>query len=148
MLYNIHGTWFRSVSYVLLSSYCIQQKIKINLLNVCNSIDIAIFFSFSLWFQISSISSVRLRSVAPENIALRSVLYFLISSYDVKKESSIYKIRFNVELRKMLQSKVQHNLSNEELFWYAWFYGFTFVLFVKWNICLEHAFLFYWEIAC
>ena len=42
-----------------------------NLLNVCNSIDINSYFSFSLWFQISSISSFRLRSVAPENIDVR-----------------------------------------------------------------------------
>ena len=32
---------------------------------------ISIVASFSLWFQISSISSFRLRSVAPENIAVR-----------------------------------------------------------------------------
>ena len=37
-----------------------------NLLNVCNSIDINSYFSFSLWF-----SSFRLRSVAPENIDVR-----------------------------------------------------------------------------
>ena len=42
-----------------------------NLLNVYNSIDINSYFSFSLWFQISSISSFRLRSVAPENIDVR-----------------------------------------------------------------------------
>ena len=42
-----------------------------NLKNVCNNIDINSYFSFSLWFQISSISSFRLRSVAPENIAVR-----------------------------------------------------------------------------
>ena len=42
-----------------------------NLLNVCNSIDINSYFSFSLWFQISSISSFRLHSVAPENIDVR-----------------------------------------------------------------------------
>ena len=41
------------------------------LYNVCNNIDINSYFSFSLWFQISSISSFRLRSVAPENIAVR-----------------------------------------------------------------------------
>ena len=42
-----------------------------NLFNVCNSIDINSDFLFSLWFQISSISSFRLRSVAPENIDMR-----------------------------------------------------------------------------
>ena len=34
-------------------------------------ISINSYCSFSLWFQISSISSFRLRSVAPENIAVR-----------------------------------------------------------------------------
>ena len=38
-----------------------------NLLDVCNSIDIKSYFSFSLWFQILVISSFLL-SVAPENI--------------------------------------------------------------------------------
>ena len=42
-----------------------------NLYNVWNNIDINSYFSFSLWFQISSISSFRLPSVAPENIAVR-----------------------------------------------------------------------------
>ena len=42
-----------------------------NLLNACNSIDINSYFSFSLWFQISSISSFRLRSVALENTDVR-----------------------------------------------------------------------------
>ena len=38
---------------------------------VITPIPIHSYFSFSLWFQISSISSFRLRSVAPENIAVR-----------------------------------------------------------------------------
>ena len=33
--------------------------------------DINSYFSFSLWFQIPSISGFRLCSVAPENIAVR-----------------------------------------------------------------------------
>ena len=41
-----------------------------NLLNVC-TIDVNSYLSFPLWFQISSISSFRLRSVAPENIDVR-----------------------------------------------------------------------------
>ena len=41
-----------------------------NVLNVCNSIDVNSYFSFSLWFQISSF---RLRSVAPENIDVRTL---------------------------------------------------------------------------
>ena len=32
------------------------------------------YFSFSLWFQISSISSFRLRTVAPEKIVVRASL--------------------------------------------------------------------------
>ena len=42
-----------------------------NLWNVCNKIDINSYFSFSLWFEISSISSFCLRSVARENTAMR-----------------------------------------------------------------------------
>ena len=42
-----------------------------NLQNACNNIDINSYFSFSLWFEISSVSSFRLRSVAPDNIAVR-----------------------------------------------------------------------------
>ena len=42
-----------------------------NLLNVCNTIDINSYFSFFLWFQILCISSFRLLSVAPENIDVR-----------------------------------------------------------------------------
>ena len=42
-----------------------------NLLNVCNSVGMSSYFSFSLWFQILSISSFRVRSVAPENIDVR-----------------------------------------------------------------------------
>ena len=42
-----------------------------NLENVCNNININSYFPFSLWFQLSSISSFRLRSGAPENIAVR-----------------------------------------------------------------------------
>ena len=41
------------------------------LLNVCNSIDMNSYFSFSIWFQISSISRFRLRSVAPVNVEVR-----------------------------------------------------------------------------
>ena len=52
-----------------------------NLLNVCNSIDINSYFSCSLWFQISSISSFRLRSVALENIAMR---IFSLNSFILK----------------------------------------------------------------
>ena len=41
------------------------------LLNVCNSIDMNSYFSFSIWFQISRISRFRLRSVAPVNVEVR-----------------------------------------------------------------------------
>ena len=43
-----------------------------NLLNVCNSVDINSYFSFSLWFQILRISSFRLCSAAPENMGSKS----------------------------------------------------------------------------
>ena len=39
--------------------------------NVCNNININSYFSFSLWFHISSISTFRLRLVAPEDVAVR-----------------------------------------------------------------------------
>ena len=53
-----------------------------NLLNVCNSIDINSYFSFSLRFQTSSISSFRLRSVAPENIDVKilSLNFFILKA--------------------------------------------------------------------
>ena len=53
-----------------------------NLLNVCNTIDINSYFSFSLWFRILSISSFRLRSVAPENIDVKilSVNSFILKT--------------------------------------------------------------------
>ena len=38
------------------------------------------YCSFSLWFQISSISSFRLRSVAPENIAVRILNSFILKT--------------------------------------------------------------------
>ena len=41
---------------------------------------ISIVASFSLWFQISSISSFRLRSVAPENIAVRILNSFILKT--------------------------------------------------------------------
>ena len=97
-----------------------KQKKEMKFLNVCNSININIYFSFSLWFQISSISNFRLRSVAPENIAVRSVLYFLIPSYSVKKESSIYKILFSLREK----SKSNNNLNFQFLalkFYFAFF---------------------------
>ena len=40
LLYNIYDLWFRPVSYVLLSPYCIQQTIKRNESLECNNIDI------------------------------------------------------------------------------------------------------------
>ena len=45
-------------------------------------ININSYFSFSLWFQISNISSFCLRSVAPENIAVRilSLNYFILKT--------------------------------------------------------------------
>ena len=48
-----------------------DSRIKDSRINICNNIDINSYVSFSLWFQISSILSSRLRSVAPENIAVR-----------------------------------------------------------------------------
>ena len=86
-----------------------------NLQNVCNNTNISSYFSFSLWFQISSISSFRLRSVAPENIAARilslnSFVLKTLKEVQLKCEMcdlySYTEILINTDMRTLINTEI------------------------------------------
>ena len=57
------------------------------------------YCSFSLWFQISSISSFRLRSVAPENIAVRILNSFILKTLkEVQLKCEMFDLYFCTEI--------------------------------------------------
>ena len=67
--------------------------------NVCNNIDINCYFAFSLWFQISSISSFHLRSVAPENIAVTMLNSFILKTLkEVQLKCDMFDLYFCTEI--------------------------------------------------
>ena len=61
-----------------------------SLQNVCNNIDINSCFSFSLWFQISSILNFCLRSVVLEKIAVRILTLNSFLLKTLKKFAFLY----------------------------------------------------------
>ena len=86
-----------------------------NLQNVCNNIDINSCFSFSLWFQISSILSFRLRSVVLEKIAMKilNLNSFLLKTLkEVQLKYEVYDLHFytkiliNTDMQTLINAKI------------------------------------------
>ena len=103
-----------------------------NFLNVCNRIDINIYFSFSLLLQISSILNFLFRSVAPENLAWEALYISLFRVMASRKNQASIKSYFHYGKR----GKSNDNLNLQFLalpFYCAFF-----------SICLKEL-VFYWK---